>query len=129
MRRFLVIGLLLIAGCTSSEEEARKLLTKGQQLQMQYKSVEALEQFEDIAQRFPQTAAATDALRLAKPLSDQKELALVACASFFLDTGQDPTSEDDLTTNRGAFGWKGPYARTSQMGEFAKWAVQRKCAR
>lgn len=129
MRLVILIALLTLSGCSSPETEGRKLLTEAQRLQMQFKTVEALDLFETVGEKFPQTTAATDALRLAKPLSDQREIALVACASYFLDTGADPRSEDDLVRDRGVANWKGPYARAGQMGAFAKWAVDRKCAR
>lgn len=129
MRLPLFVLLLILAGCSSPEQDARKLLTEAQQLQLQFQSVEALDALNVVAKKYPSTEAATEALRLAKPLNDQKEFALAACGNYFLDTGQDPSSEDDLLRDPGIAGWKGPYAKRGQMGAFAKWAVSNKCVR
>lgn len=131
MKRNLAILLCVsLVACSSVDQDARRALTGAQQLLTSGQSLQALDALESVAKQFPQTPSATEALKLAKPLSDQKRLAIAACDSFMMDAGQAPRDVEAFYARPSyvaAENWKGPYASPGQLGYFGTWIVTHKC--
>ncbi|MCQ4165140.1 hypothetical protein [Tahibacter harae] len=129
MRLLIVFGIALaLAGCDKSEEDARRALTAAQAVQNEGRMFVALEAFEAIGKKYPQTTAATDAMNAARPLRQQFVAARNACDSYALDVGEPPNEVGDLYRNPpGVKGWRGPYAAPGQLGQFGQWAAATRC--
>lgn len=95
MRAIVVLAIFVaLAGCDHSEQDARRALTVAQGAQNEGRVFVALESFESLGKKWPQTAAATDAMNAARPLRQQLTAAKAACDAYGLDTAAVPK---DLT--------------------------------
>lgn len=128
MRLLLLVGLLLLGGCANDERAARGELTKGQQLVARDKYVEAIEVFEGIAKRYPDTAAATESMRELKPLKAERFEVIQACVRFTRETGQNLVRRKDLMIKPSLIdGWRGPYVTAPQDHHFGEWIADVGC--
>lgn len=121
---------LVILGCGHRDEAARELLTTAQQQRSAGDVAGALSNFKRVAEEYPGTTAATDALEFARPLSVQLDAAVAACGQFFLDVGADPRDVEDLEREPPGLApgtWTGPYASRRAMGAFGEIVVRGGC--
>lgn len=119
----ILLGLLLV-GCSSSEESARKLHNEAMNLQQAGNYEEAKSIYRAIVEKYPETQTAVEVNkgllasneidRLGKFIVDEsvKGTLAVSLDAFRLDNGRYPTTEEGLTaliSNPGLQTWDGPY--------------------
>lgn len=122
---FVVLGLLLL-GCSSSEESARKLHNQAMLLQQAGNYEEAKSIYRTIVEKYPETQTAVEVNkgllasneidRLGEFIIDKsvKETLAVSLDAFRLDNGRYPTTEEGLAallSNPGLQTWDGPYVQ------------------
>lgn len=123
----ILLGLLLV-GCSSSEESARKLHNEAMNLQQAGNYEEAKSIYRAIVEKYPETQTAVEVNkgllasneidRLGKFIVDEsvKGTLSVSLDAFRLDNGRYPTTEEGLTaliSNPGLQTWDGPYVSDS----------------